>query len=131
MKIRRFRRKFLKFIFAIVLLAIFIYLKSKINLSNKSENLSYVNIKNIKPINRNNYPAIKNFEKIDWHDLGFVNYEASRKGLGEHGIAVELTDSDDIKSNEQISDVEGLSGLISDRISVNRSLPDTRSERLV
>lgn len=83
------------------------------------------------PINRLNYPFVLNFDKIDWLDNEFVEYEANRTGLGEQGKPVVLTDPEEIKQNEELTKVEGLSALISDKISVNRSVTDTRPKKYV
>lgn len=72
------------------------------------------------------YPFAIDYKRKDWHDYEFVEYEKSRSGPGEHGIAHFLTDPDDIARNEEIFNTHGLFGLVSDQISVNRSLPDTR-----
>jgi len=72
------------------------------------------------------YPFATNYERKDWHDYEFINYEASRRGPGEQGEPHELTDAADIARNEDILNNEGLYGVVSDQISVNRSLPDPR-----
>ena len=53
-------------------------------------------------------------------------YESQRKGPGENGNAVILTDEDEISLNEKSHLENGFSGIISDKISVNRSVPDIR-----
>lgn len=70
-----------------------------------------------------------NDEKIDWHDWKFVEYEKSRSGPGEHGKPVFLTDPQDVLLNEKLFKKEGLYVLVSDKISVNRSIPDNRPEK--
>lgn len=72
------------------------------------------------------YPRLKNYSIKDWHDYDFITYEATRKGLGENGSKVILVNEEEIKKNQKVLDVEGLSGYISDLISINRSLPDVR-----
>jgi len=72
------------------------------------------------------YAFATNYERKDWHDYEFINYEASRRGPGEQGERHELTDAADIARNEEIVNKEGLYGVVSDQISVNRSLPDPR-----
>jgi polypeptide N-acetylgalactosaminyltransferase len=63
--------------------------------------------------------------KIDWHDYHMIEMENRRKGLGEQGVAAKLSGRD--KDNEEkISLANGFNGLLSDKISVNRSLPDIR-----
>lgn len=118
----KFVRRMKKFYLVIVSLLILIYLKIRSN--NKPVKLSYVDIKNIQKIDRSNYPNVVNFEKIDWNDWDFIKYEKARVGLGENGTGVTLNDPKDIEMNQKINEEEGLSGWISDKISVNRSLPD-------
>ena len=48
--------------------------------------LQYVGVKT--------YPQPTNFEKTDWHDLKFINYERKRKGIGEQGESHKLTDQE-------------------------------------
>ena len=74
------------------------------------------------------YPQPTNFEKKDWHDLNFINYEKERKGIGEQGRSHELTDQADIELDRQLMEIEGIHVLISDKISVNRSIKDTRPQ---
>lgn len=75
---------------------------------------------------RANYPIATSFDRKDWHDRKFIEYEMSRVGPGEQGEGHALTDPKDIELNEKISQTEGLFAIVSDRISVNRSLPDFR-----
>ena len=72
------------------------------------------------------YPRVQSYKMKDWHDYKFIAYEASRVGLGENGTKVILTNPMDIAKNDEVFAVEGLSGHVSDLISVNRSVPDTR-----
>jgi hypothetical protein len=67
-------------------------------------------------------------KKIDWHDHDFINYEENRSGPGERSGYV-LTNPEEIKLNEDLSKTYGLSMVVSDKVSVNRSLIDPRRER--
>lgn len=78
-------------------------------------------------VNIDVYPRVESYEMMDWHDYKFMTYESARVGMGENGTKVILTNSLDITKNNEILAVEGLSGHISDLISVNRSVPDTRN----
>lgn len=69
---------------------------------------------------------LKNFFKSDWHNYELINEEKNRKGFGEHGIAAHLTDPIEKFENEKIYNKSGISVLISNKISVNRSIPDSR-----
>ena len=75
------------------------------------------------------YPVLNNYERKDWHDYEFMKYEAARKGPGEQGEPYELTDPKDIKLNKELFKIEGLFVVVSDKISVNRSVPDVRIEQ--
>lgn len=77
-------------------------------------------------LNARMYPQAVNYKLKDWHDYEFMAYEESRLGPGENGTAVILTDPEEIQTNDKLREVEGLNVFISDKISVNRSLPDVR-----
>lgn len=66
--------------------------------------------------------------KISWDDKDFMNYELTRIGPGEHGVAVELTDPTEIKLNVDWLQKEGFYVNVSNKISFTRSLPDLRPE---
>ena len=78
------------------------------------------------PIPLHKYFEATNFERKDWQDHNFIKYEATRVGPGEQGKPFDLTSDDDIALNAKLFKVEGLFVVASDRISVNRSVPDTR-----
>lgn len=73
-----------------------------------------------------NYPVAQTYERMDWHDLKFIEYEKSRKGPGEQGEAFQLEDLQDISFNKKLFKDHGIYVLVSDKISPNRSVPDTR-----
>ena len=75
------------------------------------------------------YPALQNYERKDWHDYEFMKYEAAREGPGEQGVPYALTDPKDIQLNEELFKIEGLYAIVSDKISVNRSVPDVRIQQ--
>lgn len=77
-------------------------------------------------LNSRFYPEVRSYEMKDWHNYEFMDYEASRVGPGENGSAVIITDPEEMKINDELRQTEGLSVLVSDKISVNRSLPDVR-----
>jgi len=64
--------------------------------------------------------------KVDWNDYALVQRDALRTGFGEKGKGEKLTDAAEIKSNEELFEQFGMSVVISDKISVNRSVPDYR-----
>lgn len=70
-----------------------------------------------------------NYERKDWHNWKFIELESKRSGAGEQGEALLLTDDEDLRMNKEIYKVQGLSVIVSDKISVNRSVPDTRHSK--
>lgn len=68
-------------------------------------------------------------EKKDWHDWNFIEYEKTRKGPGEHGEPFFLTDARDIELNQKLLEEFGLCTVVNDKVSVNRSIPDTRPSK--
>lgn len=77
------------------------------------------------------YFQATSFEKKDWQDHKFIKYEAAREGPGEQGKPFQLTDPNDIALNENLFKIQGLFVVVSDKISVNRSVPDVRINELV
>lgn len=75
------------------------------------------------------YPFATVYDRKDYHDYEFMQLEASREGPGEHGVKVELSDLSDVERNKEGNEKFGFYAATSDRISVNRSLPDVRLER--
>lgn len=70
-------------------------------------------------------PKNTKLKLIDWHDYDFWKREQARTGLGEMGrrevLPVELNDEKDLLYRKN-----GFNALLSDKISVNRSVPDIR-----
>lgn len=129
----QFRRVLLYTLIALVLLYIChsIYLvnnyKNEISLLNKSIHHKNIFISELSgPRPSHKYFEATSFEKKDWQDHAFIKYEASRVGPGEQGAPFELTDPKDIALNEKLFKVQGLYVVVSDKISVNRSVPDVR-----
>ena len=75
------------------------------------------------------YPFATNYERKDYHDYEFMKMEALRDGHGEQGRKVILVDKDEIRRNVETSKKFGFFVDVSDKISVNRSLPDIRLSR--
>ena len=68
-------------------------------------------------------------DKIDWNDYELIKSDSLKKGFGEHGKGEMLTKTEEIEKNKQLFEQFGMSVLISDMISVNRSIPDFRHPR--
>ena len=67
---------------------------------------------------------VKN-SKIDWHDYALMKDEDNRKGIGEHGKPEKLEPSDK-EMEDKLFHKNGFNALLSDKISLNRSIPDIR-----
>lgn len=64
-------------------------------------------------------------KRIDWHDYELIKLEEIKKGVGEHGKAEKLDESEkDLQ--EKLFRKNGFNALLSDKISLNRSIPDIR-----
>lgn len=59
----------------------------------------------------------------DWHDYAVIKREAARSGVGEQGRPYPLSDSDRV---DQAYRENGFNIFVSNRIALNRSLPDIR-----
>lgn len=69
-------------------------------------------------------------EKKDWNDYELLNRDRSKVGYGEHGIK---TFNEGVQDDEEqrLIDLNGHNVLVSDKISLSRSLPDYRSDEYV
>lgn len=64
---------------------------------------------------------------IDYNNYALMKEEKLRLGAGEHGKPVILENQDEIEENERLYNQTGFYVLASNKISVNRSIPDLRS----
>lgn len=72
------------------------------------------------------YPFATSYERKDYNNYELMHVESSRTGPGEHGKSYILKEDHEIEKNKEILKKYGYSGVASDHISVNRSLPDMR-----
>ncbi|XP_075155657.1 N-acetylgalactosaminyltransferase 4-like [Haematobia irritans] len=84
--------------------------------SKKSINVSYFKL-----------PEVAGLRK-SWEDYKLIETDKARKGLGEQGESSELPKDIPSEEVQTISLVNGFNALLSDLISVNRSIPDARPE---
>lgn len=63
-------------------------------------------------------------ERIDWHDYDAIKRDAERKGVGEQGVAVRLSEDD--PNYESLYKVNGFNAALSDKIALDRAVPDIR-----
>ncbi|XP_018321070.1 polypeptide N-acetylgalactosaminyltransferase-like 6 [Agrilus planipennis] len=63
--------------------------------------------------------------KIDWHDYKFIAKESKRKGIGEHGKKEDILSSE-LKNYDKLYEENGFNAALSDKIALDRSLPDIR-----
>jgi hypothetical protein len=66
-----------------------------------------------------------NGEKIDWHNYELIEEELKRTGPGEKGDHF-LVQPEEEELNKKLFDENGYNGLVSDKISLNRSVLDNR-----
>ncbi|CAK1544760.1 unnamed protein product [Leptosia nina] len=64
-------------------------------------------------------------KKINWHNYKQINYERKRVGIGEQGIPAHLSKRE-AGIEKELYSVNGFNGALSDKIPLNRSLPDIR-----
>lgn len=63
--------------------------------------------------------------KIDYHDYRLIAMEKARVGIGEQGEPAFLSDHDE-DERRNLFDMNGFNALLSDQISLNRSVKDIR-----
>lgn len=82
-----------------------------------------------KKVSKPRYPFATQYDKVDYHNYKFMDFESLRYGNGEQGRPFILRDVEMFQRNQEIFEKFGFYGIASDHISVNRSLPDVRHEK--
>lgn len=67
--------------------------------------------------------------KIDWINYDFIEHEKQQNGPGEKGLPVFLDNPDELKLSAKLVREFSYNVIASDKISLNRSLPDSRNEQ--
>lgn len=85
--------------------------------------------KHVKLLNAAERPNsfFRNYEKtkIDWHDYEYIEAEKMQTGIGEQGKRAKVNEDED-EERERMALKAGFNAMLSDRIALNRSLPDIR-----
>lgn len=68
----------------------------------------------------------KTKEKIDWNNYEMMRLDSLRTGFGEHGKGETLVNEEEIRRNDELFETYGMFAVISDKISLSRSIPDFR-----
>jgi len=120
------RFKFKKTSLFIILLVVLVLFYKNIFKANKIKLKGYYKNNKTEVKRKNLENDVINGVKIDWQDYKRLKRDSQRSGPGEQGKPVPPT------SSEQGKDAyiaNGFNILVSDRISLNRSLPDIRNQR--
>lgn len=64
-------------------------------------------------------------KKIDWNDYAFIEAERKRSGIGEQGKPGTVPTNKE-RERKKLFNANGFNGLLSDMISLNRSVADIR-----
>lgn len=66
-------------------------------------------------------------DRIDWHDWNLIDQDEPRNGIGDQGIAAYLPEYPE--SSKYMNDTFGYNGYLSEKIALDRALPDLRPEQ--
>ncbi|XP_072769885.1 polypeptide N-acetylgalactosaminyltransferase 10-like isoform X2 [Nerophis lumbriciformis] len=80
-------------------------------------------IQGLNRLRKDNQNGRDSVSRKDWHNYEAIKRDAARSGNGEQGKAFPLTDADRV---DQAYRENGFNIYVSDRISLNRSIPDIR-----
>lgn len=73
----------------------------------------------------NGQPKNIHKKKIDWHDYDYIKFDEKRTGLGEQGKPASLKKEEE-EMEDKLFKRNGFNAFLSDKISLNRSVPDIR-----
>ncbi|XP_050503790.1 N-acetylgalactosaminyltransferase 6 [Diabrotica virgifera virgifera] len=92
----------------------------------RTDNVIYIGANNIgiEPLAPEEVALIDN-EKIDWHDYDRIKRDALRTGRGEQGKPEHLY-SNETDQYDALYKVNGFNALLSDKIALDRAIPDIR-----
>jgi len=94
--------------------------------SNSDRDIPKIRNKNVGIENIQEDEMIDPNSLIDWHNWDQIEKESQRVGPGEQGKALLISPTDQKSNYEALFRANGFSGYASDKISVNRSIPDIR-----
>lgn len=63
-------------------------------------------------------------DRIDWHDWDLIEQDELRSGFGDQGVAAYLPEYP--KSSQYMNETFGYNGHLSEKIALDRALPDLR-----
>lgn len=66
-------------------------------------------------------------DRIDWHDWDLIEQDELRSGFGDQGVAAHLPEYP--KSSKYMNESFGYNGYLSERIALDRALPDLRPKQ--
>uniref|UniRef100_V5I8X7 Polypeptide N-acetylgalactosaminyltransferase n=1 Tax=Anoplophora glabripennis TaxID=217634 RepID=V5I8X7_ANOGL len=82
-------------------------------------------ISGLEPIAPQNEFELVDNEKIDWHDYEKIKTDSLRTGPGEQGKPAYLSSSEN-QNYDKLYKVNGFNAALSDKIALNRAVPDIR-----
>lgn len=66
-------------------------------------------------------------DRIDWHDWSLIDRDELRDSIGDQGSAVYLSEYPE--SSKHMNETYGYNGFLSEKIALDRALPDLRPEQ--
>ncbi|KAM9451512.1 polypeptide N-acetylgalactosaminyltransferase 10 isoform 1-T2 [Clarias gariepinus] len=113
---RRREKRLLQVVFLLIAALLFLHSGALRNTGDPADTQRVP--RKLKPVD-----SVNSQRRIDWHNYEAIRRDAAQTGNGEQGKAFPLTDADQV---DQAYRENGFNIYVSDRISLNRSLPDIR-----